>query len=576
MADFVKKTVDQWQEEKQALYEMVNDGAESSIKSNDDLNELLDFMARFPERSFTNQLLIKQQYPDAEAVITREELKENGIYIKKNEKGSKIFERKVTERFKDINDEWKGINKATSDELEQIQHGDIVTRKQPHYNVATVFDVKQTQLKDYSKVVSNRVWDKGSSSQNYSELENVLLTNEKYSEVAASHDSLQAQIDKLAELKLDQMSKQSTEVREFQKNATKHIVSKHFNLDGFDNIQLDLNDLPLETDNHAKEFGKIMNDVSRAANSMISDFSKDINYSREHSQEKVGKEFTKPDYSKPLDQQLNADGQTEKKEMEQDIMYGLSQPENKIIDDYYVSRHQLGGDFFLTVTDGKLKDQENIVEFRQYASEFSSEREPKLLASIKGLDTEQAKALITNPYRVDLSDKTIVTENIGFNMNIDANDFQNLVEQIDKINPGKGVLSSVASAYELHKENYGEVTVNYDIPDLKQIENRMPYKEGFAFIDTETNELLDEDNGRSLAITDAELIHIKEPSGDMTIEFSGKSKYHEQKFNAGMSDIDFYKGNNFKFNEFQVREAKSVKMDRLNEIKKNRAMAIER
>ncbi|WP_226997921.1 ArdC-like ssDNA-binding domain-containing protein, partial [Enterococcus faecium] len=86
-------------QEVKSLSQQALDAVKKHTHSPEDVKELLNFMSRFPERSFRNQLLIEEQFPGATACLGRAALKKEGIYIKKGNKGTRSLSEKRSKDF---------------------------------------------------------------------------------------------------------------------------------------------------------------------------------------------------------------------------------------------------------------------------------------------------------------------------------------------------------------------------------------------------------------------------------------------------------------------------------------------
>ncbi|HAQ4804464.1 TPA: hypothetical protein IXS92_002826, partial [Enterococcus faecium] len=158
---YQKRTAEEIKQEVKSLSQQALDAVKKHTHSPEDVKELLNFMSRFPERSFRNQLLIEEQFPGATACLGRAALKKEGIYIKKGEQGNKIFVRKTVKGFYEKGRGFVRETEATPEDKKRIESGQIEVIKKPYYTIEKVFDITQTQLKpeDYPKIFPNRVFD---------------------------------------------------------------------------------------------------------------------------------------------------------------------------------------------------------------------------------------------------------------------------------------------------------------------------------------------------------------------------------------------------------------------------------
>ncbi|HII4077837.1 TPA: ArdC-like ssDNA-binding domain-containing protein, partial [Enterococcus faecium] len=72
---YQKRTAEEIKQEVKSLSQQALDAVKKHTHSPEDVKELLNFMSRFPERSFRNQLLIEEQFPGATACLGRAALK---------------------------------------------------------------------------------------------------------------------------------------------------------------------------------------------------------------------------------------------------------------------------------------------------------------------------------------------------------------------------------------------------------------------------------------------------------------------------------------------------------------------
>ncbi|ELA48779.1 fimbrial isopeptide formation D2 domain-containing protein [Enterococcus faecium EnGen0005] len=295
----------------------------------EDVKELLNFMSRFPELSFRNQLLIEEQFPGATACLGRAALKKEGIYIKKGEQGNKIFVRKTVKGFYEKGRGFVRETEATPEDKKRIESGQIEVIKKPYYTIEKVFDITQTQLKpeDYPKIFPNRVFDFQLDKTGQSELQagiqavanniGIQIRDMTESEVYQRElgqargayvrneftgeeeivmntrntptQHLATSIHELAHARMHKFSELDTATKELQAEMTSYIVCKHFGMDTSEKAipyiaTWTKNGQTLD-DKEAAERGKIMNDVSRVANEFIQTISNEINQYREREPE---------------------------------------------------------------------------------------------------------------------------------------------------------------------------------------------------------------------------------------------------------------------------------------------------
>lgn len=323
--NYKKRTAEEVRQEINELTQQALESVEKYTQSPESMKELMDFMAKFPERSFRNQVLIQRQYPGAQACLGRAALNKHKIFIKKGEKGNKIVVRKTVKGFYDKKRGFVRESYATKADQLKIAKGEIQIEKKPYFTVEKVFDVTQTQLKpeDYPKIFPNRVFDFQLDEKGREELKKGIETlakelnisirdmregnlfrgelgtskgayiqspDAKREEIVLNSrnepiENLTTSIHELAHAKMHKFSEYDTSIEELQAEMTSYIVSNHFGLDtsehsipyiaGWTNNGDSLNMM------EPKERGKILNDVSRVANQFIQTISAEINQQRE-------------------------------------------------------------------------------------------------------------------------------------------------------------------------------------------------------------------------------------------------------------------------------------------------------
>ncbi|ALZ53803.1 TPA: ImmA/IrrE family metallo-endopeptidase [Enterococcus faecium] len=326
---YQKRTAEEIKQEVKSLSQQALDAVKKHTHSSEDVKELLNFMSRFPERSFRNQLLIEEQFPGATACLGRAALKKEGIYIKKGEQGNKIFVRKTVKGFYEKGRGFVRETEATPEDKKRIESGQIEVIKKPYYTIEKVFDITQTQLKpeDYPKIFPNRVFDFQLDKKGQSELQagiqavanniGIQIRDMTESEVYQRElgqargayvrneftgeeeivmntrntptQHLATSIHELAHARMHKFSELDTATKELQAEMTSYIVCKHFGMDTSEKAipyiaAWTKNGQTLD-DKEAAERGKIMNDVSRVANEFIQTISNEINQYREREPE---------------------------------------------------------------------------------------------------------------------------------------------------------------------------------------------------------------------------------------------------------------------------------------------------
>lgn len=146
--------------------------ARKATRTPEDLLEMTDFMARFPQYSFHNQVLIKEQKAGALAVAGFTKFKQMGAKVQKGQHGIKIFAPNMVKHVK-ISDDWIPLNQVTSEQKKAANKHQLPTKELiKGYRLVTVFDVTQTTMKaaDYPKIYPNRPYEFPSNSESIAEL----------------------------------------------------------------------------------------------------------------------------------------------------------------------------------------------------------------------------------------------------------------------------------------------------------------------------------------------------------------------------------------------------------------------
>ena len=165
MAKYKKKTAEERKQEIEQITSGMQDRIDSYFHTPDQVKDYLSFMGKFHQYSLRNSVLIDNQFPGAEAVRSFKFWKDKGFPVNKGEKGLKILvPNRLEKEFKDEEDQWKGLKKATTTQKQKIERGDLPTREgRLYFSVGSVFDVSQTNAtaKDLPQIFPNR-WLEGS------------------------------------------------------------------------------------------------------------------------------------------------------------------------------------------------------------------------------------------------------------------------------------------------------------------------------------------------------------------------------------------------------------------------------
>ncbi|PKE11089.1 hypothetical protein CW685_08285 [Macrococcoides caseolyticum] len=123
----------------------------------EDVKEYFEFMSNMYDYSPRNIGMMKNQYPGAEFVASKEKFKELGFDILENQKPIKILAPNKVTYMKLGNDNLKQLKYATKEEREKVKNKEIKTVQKTFYKLAPVYDLTQTNAKpeDYPKVYPN-------------------------------------------------------------------------------------------------------------------------------------------------------------------------------------------------------------------------------------------------------------------------------------------------------------------------------------------------------------------------------------------------------------------------------------
>lgn len=164
MAKFKRKTPQEMKKEVEAITADMDQRIDAYFHSPEQMKEYLSFMGKFHQYSPNNTALIQNQFHGAEAVGSYAFWEKKGFPVQKGEKGMKVLVPNQTNRqFQDENEKWQTIKKATSEQKQKIERGDLPTRGgRLYFSLGSVFDVSQTSAKasDLPHIFPNR-WLEG-------------------------------------------------------------------------------------------------------------------------------------------------------------------------------------------------------------------------------------------------------------------------------------------------------------------------------------------------------------------------------------------------------------------------------
>lgn len=141
---YPKKTHAQIVEEIQQQTTQMMTHVENYTTDPEKIKEVFDFMKEFPNYSFKNQQMIQSQFKEARAVASFKYFKDKGYFVKKGEKGIKIFAPTQIKSFQKDDGAWSKISLASDDEKQKIAQGKLQTKETTGFILTSVFDISQT------------------------------------------------------------------------------------------------------------------------------------------------------------------------------------------------------------------------------------------------------------------------------------------------------------------------------------------------------------------------------------------------------------------------------------------------
>jgi len=159
-----RKSFEQKREEVKRLTGTMDQSIESYFETPEQMAEHLAFMMQFYQYSLRNTALIQSQFKGAKAVGSYKFWQDKGFQVQKGEKAIQILvPNKTQPKFKDANGKWKNIKKATEQEKELINGGELEEKKSElYFGRGSIFDVSQTDAKasDLPDIFPNK-WMEG-------------------------------------------------------------------------------------------------------------------------------------------------------------------------------------------------------------------------------------------------------------------------------------------------------------------------------------------------------------------------------------------------------------------------------
>src|SRR5699024_8994417 len=147
MARYKRKSYNDKKKQIDQLSNSFLEKLDSYFISEESLKEHLEFMGRFHNYSFRNSVLIYNQFSGARAVGSYNFWKEQGVNVKKGEKGIQILAPTPIEYFKRDND-WVQKRYASKKEKEEIKKGSLETKNKMFFKVGHVFEYTQTNARE--------------------------------------------------------------------------------------------------------------------------------------------------------------------------------------------------------------------------------------------------------------------------------------------------------------------------------------------------------------------------------------------------------------------------------------------
>ncbi|UOQ84018.1 LPD25 domain-containing protein [Gracilibacillus salinarum] len=267
-----RKTFEQKQEEVKQLTETMDHSIESYFETPEQMAEHLAFMMQFYQYSLRNTALIQSQFKGAQAVGSYKFWQEKDFQVQKGEKAIQILvPNKTQPKFKNENGKWKSIKKATEQEKELLNKGELEEKASGlYFGKGSVFDVSQTNAKasDLPDIFPNR-WLEGNVASYQNMLEALKKVGDKLDvtigepleELGAAKgafyqgingrknhiglnprngelQNVKTLIHELAHAKLhgttDKHFNLSSEEKEFQAEMTAYTVASYFDIDTSD------------------------------------------------------------------------------------------------------------------------------------------------------------------------------------------------------------------------------------------------------------------------------------------------------------------------------------------------------
>lgn len=154
------KRAQQSQEESQKMIEEAVKSIKNYTKSPEDVKELADFMAQFPQYSMKNQLLIQNQYSGATATAGYKQFEDLGYHVQKGQKAIRILAPQKREYIiPEDGSAWIPKKKWTKEQKQQVKNKEVKTFSQTRFKRVSVFDISQTDMpkEEAPRLLPNRL-----------------------------------------------------------------------------------------------------------------------------------------------------------------------------------------------------------------------------------------------------------------------------------------------------------------------------------------------------------------------------------------------------------------------------------
>lgn len=280
-------------------------------KSTEEAIEFFKFMARMYDYSPRNIAMMKDQYPGALFVGSKEKFKELGFNILEDQKPINILAPNPVTYIKLPDNKMKQYKYATKEEKQKVQDNELKTVKKMFYKLAPVYDVTQTDAKpkDYPIIYPNArmelemkdpefaerlknanikyleslgipvneenfsVNGLGVAKGYYSPSKNVIGLNK----INTPSESVQTLMHETAHAIMHKYDRETpTNIKELEAELTSFVVNKHY---GIDTSDFTIPYVATWTDNmsNVKDVEKSLKNIAQASEKIINGIDKELN-----------------------------------------------------------------------------------------------------------------------------------------------------------------------------------------------------------------------------------------------------------------------------------------------------------